>query len=366
MLGLYIHIPFCDEVCYYCDFPKRIAKSNIKEKYIDSLLDEINFYRHLFPEVKSIYIGGGTPSSLNYELLEKLLCDLDLVVEEFTIECNPNDITDEFLNVLKRSNVNRISLGVQTFDDNHLKTIGRNHSKELAFNSISKIKEYGFNLNIDLIYNIPGQTIEDLSSELEIVESLNLDHISYYSLILEEKTVFDKLIKKDKLKVNEEDTDATMFNMIIHVLSNIGYNHYEISNYAKPGKESFHNKIYWNNQEYIGIGMSASGYLNGVRYHNSFLLNQYSDLVDDNGHSKVSETPITKNEKMFEHLMLGFRLLDGISIDKFNDLYNTDIFKEFEELNKLANDELIIIENGIIKLTKRGLFLNNEVLVRLI
>jgi len=268
MLGLYVHIPFCNHICYYCDFPKRVSNSILKEKYIESLFKEIKYYSSRFNDVDTVYIGGGTPSSLSIRLLKMIIAALPSYVKEFTIECNPNDINKEFLDLLKEHSVNRISLGVQSFDDTSLKTIGRTHSGKNAINAIKLIKKYSFNLNVDLIYNIPGQSLNQVVKELEVLGSLDIDHISYYSLILEDKTIFSKMIKTREIVPNDIDIEAEMFEMIITRLKQLGYNHYEISNFAKQSKESMHNLIYWKNQEYIGIGMSAAGYLKNTRYQN--------------------------------------------------------------------------------------------------
>ena len=366
MLGLYVHIPFCNHICYYCDFPKRVSNSILKEKYIESLFKEIKYYSSRFNDVDTVYIGGGTPSSLSIRLLKMIIAALPSYVKEFTIECNPNDINKEFLDLIKEHSVNRMSLGVQPFDDTSLKTIGRTHSGKNAINAIKLIKEYSFNLNVDLIYNIPGQSLNQVVKELEVLGSLDIDHISYYSLILEDKTIFSKMIKIREIVPNDIDIEAEMFEMIITRLKQLGYNHYEISNFAKQSKESMHNLIYWKNQEYIGIGMSAAGYLKNTRYQNTMYLDEYVKLVDQFGHSTKDKTILSETETMFNELMLGFRLLEGISVVDFSNRFKKDIFLEFPKLHELIKDGYLYESNGRLRLTKKGLFLNNEVLVSLL
>ncbi|QVK20220.1 radical SAM family heme chaperone HemW [Mycoplasmatota bacterium] len=366
MLGLYIHIPFCDKICFYCDFPKRISNINKKQRYVDSLITELDFYTNYMNQVKTIYIGGGTPSSMPHTLLEKLFSVLPKDVKEFTVECNPNDITEDLLTLFKKYNVDRISLGVQSFNDNHLKLIGRTHSKETTINSINLINKYNFNLSIDMIFNIPSQTSFDVKEELKIIEALNIDHVSYYSLILEDKTIFNKMVKNNSLTINDIDIETEMFELVIEKLTEIGFNHYEISNFARPNKESQHNKIYWDNEEYIGVGMSASGYLNGVRYQNINLLDDYIEHIAKYGNSVKEKNLLSLKEKMFNELMLGFRQINGIDIQKFKYKYGKSILDIYPELTKLIDESYIYLENDNLKLTKKGIFLNNEVLVRLL
>lgn len=358
MKSLYIHIPFCDHICFYCDFPKRVASLEYKKNYMDYLIKELKMYDPT--NLKTVYIGGGTPSSIEHSLMRELLNQLP-DVEECTFECNPNDINLELLDMLQESPVTRISLGVQTFNDNLLKGIGRTHSKGDSMAAIKLIQEYGFDLSIDLIFNLPNQTKEDLLLDLEL--STISEHISYYSLILEEKTVFEKMLNKGTL--TEPTNDSEFFEVVIDYLKAQGYHHYEISNFTK-GKPSLHNLTYWNNEEYYGVGLAASGYLDGERYYNHHLFKDYYESIDREelpiGHSDS----LTKKDKMFEHLMLGFRKIDGFSMSEFERKYEISLFKAFSTLENLVSEGYLLIENDTIKVSKKGLFYNNDLLIKLL
>ena len=354
MKSLYIHIPFCDQICFYCDFPKRIADDTLKTKYIDYLIKEIQ--HHNLDDLVTIYIGGGTPSSLNFDLINKLLNTLPNV-EEFTFECNPNDISKEFLELI-RNKVTRISLGVQTFDDVLLKSIGRKHNSNESERAIELINQLDFDLSIDLMFNLPTQTLEQVKYDLG--KTNNIGHISYYSLILEEKTIFHKMLKNNKITLNE---DNEFYEYIIEHLSKKGFEQYEISNFARTHK-SIHNLTYWNNEKYIGCGLAASGY-EDTRYKNFTLFKDYFDAIDGGILPVMESTKVSKNDEMFNHMMLGFRLLDGIDTSQFFDRYDIDVFDQFPELNNLVCEKYLELENGKIKLTRKGLLFNNDLLVRL-
>lgn len=358
MKSLYIHIPFCDHICFYCDFPKRVATLEYKEKYMKYLSKELEMYDP--KNLKTIYIGGGTPSSIPIPLLEELLSKLPKV-EESTFECNPNDINKNLLETLKRGNITRISLGVQTFNDSLLKDIGRTHSKDESIQAIELIKSYDFDLSIDLIFNLPNQTEEDLLYDLELSELS--DHISYYSLILEENTVFEKMINKGKL--TEPTKDSEFFEIVIEYLTSKDYEHYEISNFTR-NKKSLHNLTYWNNEEYYGVGLAASGYINGTRYYNNHLFKNYYASLDADELPIEHQDELSKNDIMFEHLMLGFRKIEGFSISEFEQKYDISLFKAFSELENLVSEGYLLVENDTIRVSKKGLYYNNDLLIRLL
>ncbi len=263
-LGLYIHIPFCKTLCHYCDFCKFInQKEETISKYIDFLVKEIEEYSSKFNDITSIYIGGGTPNSIDLKHLKRLFKALeDINPIEYTIETNIEFIDQKFINLLKKTKVNRISIGIQSFNDNLIKTMNRFHNKVMCINGINLLKYNGYNnINIDMIYGVKDQTIEQLESDLNILESIDVKHVSYYSLILEEKSVFGKKYAELDSLI-DEDLEAIMNEKVITYLKNIGYTHYEISNFSKENFESYHNKLYWKRSEYIGCGASATGYLN--------------------------------------------------------------------------------------------------------
>jgi len=357
MKSLYVHIPFCNAICHYCDFPKRVASSELQSEYIEYLLKEIKMYK--IRDVETVYIGGGTPTSLSFDNITKLFSVLP-EANEVTIEANPNDISNELLELLKSLGVTRISLGIQTFNEDLLVKIGRTHSNLDSQNAITSIKKYGFDLSVDMIFNLPGQTLENLQEDVNRVKGI--DHISYYSLILEPNTVFEKWINKGKIK--EPDNGDLFFETVIEELTENGYDQYEISNFALTHK-SAHNLTYWNNEEYIGVGLAASGYLNGKRYKNHHLFKDYFKLLDEDQFPKESVISLSKEDMMFEHLMLGFRKLEGIDIPHFVERFGIDVFKAFSELEKLVCEDYLVVENDKIRVTKKGLFYNNDLLVRL-
>ena len=268
----YFHIPFCSHICYYCDFAKVLMTGQPIDAYIESLIEEFQSFE--IEKLRTIYIGGGTPSVLSAQQLERLLTaiaeQLDLeVLEEFTVEANPGDLSDEVIKVLADSAVNRISLGVQTFNNALLKKIGRTHTEVQVYDSVERLKKAGFeNITIDLIYALPGQTMEMVKSDVEKFLELKLPHVALYSLILEDHTVFMNRQRRGLLRLPSEDKNADMYEYIMDILAKNGYNHYEVSNFGLPGFESKHNITYWDNEEYYGIGAGASGYLAGIRYKN--------------------------------------------------------------------------------------------------
>lgn len=311
-----------------------------------------------FQNVDTVYIGGGTPSSLNEELLTKLLSILPKTLET-TFECNPNDIDINLMETLKSNSVSRISLGVQSFDDDLLRGIGRTHNATQAYEAIELIKQYGFDLSVDMIFNLPSQTKDQLLNDIEQVK--NISHVSYYSLILEEHTILDWMIEKGKLNYKD---DESFFEIVIDSMKKNGFEHYEISNFGKDHK-SIHNQIYWNNDEYIGVGLAASGYLSKERYQNYHLFEDYFRAIDNGELPKENITKLEDEDIVFEHMMLGFRMLDGISIADFTKRYGVEPFKAFPKLEKLVSEDYLYTENDRIKLTKKGLFYNNDLLVKL-
>lgn len=363
MRGLYIHIPFCKHICNYCDFPKHIASKDEEiDKYIDFIINDIDNYKLFFNSVKTIFIGGGTPNILSNKNLIKLLTKINNTfknVIEFTIEANPEFITDEQAKIFKKYNINRVSLGVETFNNDDLIKLNRHHTKEDAIDAINILRNNGLkNINIDLIFAHPYDTIDKVKNNIDIIKNLDLNHISYYSMILEEKTVFNHMLKTNKLKLIDEDTEALMYETVIDELKALGYHHYETSNFAKEGFESKHNLLYWNSCEYIGIGAGASGYLDSVRYTNSFGMKKYYEGV------KITEK-ISLEEKKKEFLMLGFRKIDGIKISDYQKRFDSNIFEDFN-FDKLLKKKLINISDDVISLTKQGIMLANEVFMEFV
>lgn len=361
----YVHIPFCTQICYYCDFSKVFIKNQPVDAYLQALIREFRSYD--ITELRTLYIGGGTPTSISAVQLDYLLTELsrDLnlnTLEEFTIEANPGDLTVDKIEVLQKSAVNRVSLGVQTFNDKHLKRIGRSHNEVQIYSTIDALKTAGLqNISIDLIYALPGQTMDDVRSNVAKALSLNIPHLSLYSLILEHHTVFMNKMRRGKLHLPTEDLEAEMFEYIISEMERNGFEHYEISNFTKPGFESRHNLMYWDNVEYYGVGAGASGYLDGIRYRNRGPIQHYLKGVSE-GNARLSEEVLSKNEMMEEELFLGLRKKKGVSIGKFEQKFGTSFEKRYGQIvQELQSDGLLKENNGFIQMTKKGLFLGDTV-----
>ena len=362
----YVHIPFCTQICYYCDFSKVFIKNQPVDAYLQALIREFESYD--IKKLRTLYIGGGTPTSITAEQLEYLLTNLtkhlDLsILEEFTIEANPGDLTEDKIEVLKNSAVNRVSLGVQTFNDKHLKQIGRSHNEAQIYSTISNLKKAGFhNISIDLIYALPGQTMEDVKENVAKAIALDIPHLSLYSLILEHHTVFMNKMRRGKLQLPKEDLEAKMFEYIISELEANGFEHYEISNFTKPGFESRHNLMYWDNAEYFGVGAGASGYLNGVRYRNRGPIQHYLKAIAEDGHARLHEEHLTKAEMMEEEFFLGLRKKSGVSIKRFEEKFGLSFADTYGDIvEKLQADGLLVKDPDVIRMTKRGLFLGDNV-----
>ena len=363
MKGLYIHIPFCNKICNYCDFTKMVSSNDYKTKYINRLKEEINSKINDLKGIDTIFIGGGTPNSLSIELLEELLVlinDFNKKSKETTIELNPELISLEQINLFKKYGINRISIGVESFNDRLLKLLGRNHNKELVYEKIKLLKDNGFNnINIDLIFGIPTETIDDVKYDLKCFKELDLKHLSYYSLILEDKTIFSHWIDNKKIQLLDDDVVADMYDYINKYMMDNGYHHYEISNYARPGFESIHNKLYWTEQEYVGIGLGASGFINKYRYTNNKIMKDYFLKFEE------KRDYISLDEEKSEYLIFGLRLVDGISIKEYKEKYNSDPFEDFN-LNKLIKNNLLILDNDNIRIHPDKLFISNLVFEELL
>ena len=366
----YVHIPFCTQICYYCDFSKVFIKNQPVDSYLEHLLQE--FHSYDIQKLRTLYIGGGTPTALSAPQLEVLLDgltkNLDLsVLEELTIEANPGDLDEEKIAVLKNSAVNRVSLGVQTFDDKMLKKIGRSHLEKDIYENIDRLKLAGFdNISIDLIYALPGQTMEQVKDNVAKAIALDIPHMSLYSLILENHTVFMNRMRRGKLPLPKEEVEAEMFEYIIAELERAGFEHYEISNFSKSGFESRHNLMYWDNAEYYGIGAGASGYVNGVRYKNHGPIRHYLKAVEE-GNARITEEYLTLQEKMEEEMFLGLRKKSGVSMTRFEEKFGQSFQELYGDIIKdLIQQGLMQVDGDHVRMTKRGLFLGDTVAERFI
>ena len=361
----YVHIPFCTQICYYCDFSKVFIKNQPVDSYLEHLIKEYHSYD--IKKLRTLYIGGGTPTALSAPqlafLLEKLTDKLDLsYLEELTIEANPGDLDQEKIAVLKDSPVNRVSLGVQTFNDRMLKQIGRSHLEKDIYENIANLKKAGFdNISIDLIYALPKQTMEDVKTNVAKAIALDIPHMSLYSLILENHTVFMNRMRQGKLPLPKEDLEAEMFEYIIAELEKAGFEHYEISNFSKPGFESRHNLMYWDNAEYYGIGAGASGYVDGVRYKNHGPIRHYLQAVEA-GNARVQEEVLTLKEKMEEEMFLGLRKKSGVSKKRFEEKFGLSFEDQYGAVVfELTEQGLLVPDRDIVRMTKQGLFLGDTV-----
>lgn len=366
----YVHIPFCTQICYYCDFSKVFIKNQPVDSYLEHLLEEFQSYD--IQKLSTLYIGGGTPTALSAPQLEVLLNgltkNLDLsALEELTIEANPGDLDADKIAVLKNSAVNRVSLGVQTFDDKMLKKIGRSHLEKDIYENIDRLKLAGFdNISIDLIYALPGQTMKQVKDNVAKAIGLDIPHMSLYSLILENHTVFMNRMRRGKLPLPKEELEAEMFEYIIAELERAGFEHYEISNFSKSGFESRHNLMYWDNAEYYGIGAGASGYVNGVRYKNHGPIRHYLSAVEE-GNARITEEHLSQKEQMEEEMFLGLRKKSGVSMARFEEKFGRTFDGLYGEIVRdLVQQGLMQIEGDRVRMTKRGLFLGDTVAERFI
>lgn len=355
MKNAYIHIPFCNSICTYCDFCKFIKNSEWVNSYLDSLSKEIKLaYKN--ETLDTLYIGGGTPSSLSINELKKLFDILKLFKlsdnYEFTFECNIENINEELLKLLRDNRVNRISIGVETFNNKFLAFLNRHHTKESAIETIKLVKKYFDNINVDLIYALKDQTIKDIEYDIDILLDLDITHISTYSLIIEENT----MLYINNVKNIDEDLDYDMYKLIENKLSSNGYIHYEVSNYAKTGYESKHNLTYWNNNQYYGFGCGASGYIDNVRYDNTRSITDYIKgkyLLD----SHILDT----NETLENEFILGFRKLYGINKENFKEKYNMDIH-DIDVVNRLLSEKKLIENEKSIYINPNYIYTSNNIL----
>ena len=378
-LGIYIHIPFCKQKCYYCDFVSFSNKEEYIEKYVETLKREIDSYDLSNYNITTIYIGGGTPSRIPSEKIQEILEKIRQKILknqtkweniEITIELNPGTVDEEKIKKYKKIGINRLSIGLQSTNNKLLKEIGRIHTFEDFKDTYNTVKKVGFeNINVDLMIGLPNQTISDVKDSLNEIIKLNPTHVSVYSLIVEENTKMEKLINNKELQLPDEELERQMYWYVKNTLELNGYNHYEISNFAKKGKESKHNLNCWEQKEYIGLGLAAYSYLNGVRYGNTSDIEKYINVQDFLNRSELEESGIrivdevqSLEDKRKEYMLLGLRKIDGVSIQKFKEKFvENPIFLFRKELEKLVNEKLITIDGDCIRLTNKGLDLANIV-----
>ena len=404
-LGIYIHIPFCQHKCDYCDFISFSNKQNMVKSYVEAVKKEINSYFQNKDfldnyNITTIYIGGGTPSFIDSGYIVEIMNLLEMKLirnqtkfedMEITIEVNPGTVNQKKLEDYKKAKINRLSIGLQSTSNRILKEIGRIHTFEQFLETYRLANQVGFdNINVDLMIGLPKQRIDDVKESLNEIIKLKPTHISVYSLIIEEGTVIAQKIENHQLQEMDEDLERNMYWYVKNTLELNGYKHYEISNFAKEGKESKHNVNCWLQKEYIGIGVSAHSYVNGIRYancetieeyienmevENSELIGKILSLVQGIDIEKVIEDQINEIQKIYEieeiqniddkkkeYMLLGLRKMEGVQISKFKEKFiDNPIFLFRKELEKLVSEELISIDGDYIKLTNKGLDLANIV-----
>ena len=356
---IYIHIPFCSHICSYCDFPKLLYNKKYIDEYLDSLEREIKL-RYKGDLVKSIYIGGGTPTSLDVEELDKLFKILNIFNKdkeiEFSVESNVESLNDDKIKLLKKNGVNRVSLGVQSFDDNILNSLNRFHNKKDVFNVVSKLKKNSINnISIDLIYGV-NSDMEVIKRDIDCFLELDIPHISCYSLIIEDNTLFG-ISGRDYIK---DDVEYEMYNYINNKLNNNGYIHYEVSNYARDGYYSKHNLNYWNNGEYMGFGLGAVSYINNYRISNTRNLSKYLECnyIDNKKYED-------KSLRMSNTLILGLRKISGINVMNFNKKFDCNLL-DLYNIRELIDNGMLLFKDNYLFINPKYFYLSNNILINFI
>lgn len=367
-LGIYIHIPFCARKCNYCDFLSAPETRETKERYLSLLDREMQLYKEIVSarEADTLFIGGGTPSFLETDLTDKLLCSVKKWIpsenlKEFTIECNPNSVTEEKLSLYKEAGVTRISLGMQSACDEELKKLGRLHSVKEFEKTYELVRKHGFErVNIDVMAAIPGQTIESYKHTLEYVVGLSPEHISSYSLIIEEGTPFYEKYRENPPV--DEDTDRQMYDLTKEILGRHGYHRYEISNYAKEGQECIHNLKYWQGGDYLGLGLGAASCMEHERWSNVRGLTDYEDRIC-RGQKPVEQTEeLGEEEQKAEFMFLGLRCMEGVSAERFEKKFHQSVEERYGKvLHKYENMGLMRLANGNWQLTEQGIDVSNHI-----
>jgi len=345
-----------------------VTSEHTKKEYVKALVKELEYYSDLLTYIETIYIGGGTPSSLDNDLLDAFLDELESMVDmdkikEFTIEANPSDVTASWLEVLRKHHVTRVSMGVQSMNKDLLNFLGRTHTDDIVMHAIELLKTSQFDFNLDFLYAIPGQTKEMLLSDLTYIKEFKPQHVSYYSLILEDRTVLNYLINKHKVEDFSDDLARDFGELIDQTLEAYGYHKYEFSNYAKPGYESKHNLIYWNLEEYLGIGLNASSQFNFVRMVNPSKISDYLEAIED---KSLTMHRLEDFNPELECLLVGLRKTQGIHLDAYKKRFKQSVFEVYPQLKKHMDQKLLEIKDGYLRFTNDGIYLSNQVFVDII
>ena len=371
-LGLYIHIPFCNKVCPYCDFHKMVASDNLKEKYIKALIKESNLKGISKYDLSTLYIGGGTPSSLKMDLLEMLFSSLNEEINlknllEFTFECNPEDISGELLTLLKKYHVTRLSIGVQTLNESFQHHINRIFSYEKLSTVVSLLNKFEFkNYSFDLMYGFNNQVIHDIKSDIDKLVSFNPTHISIYSLIVEDHTIFGKLMRDGMVLESSDEEQAKQYHFIMDYLESLGYHQYETSNFSKIGFESKHNLIYWDHDEYLCLGSGASSFIDDVRSVTTTHIHDYINSLNNNKLPNTESELLDFEYVTDEYVMMALRKNKGVDIFEFNEEFGVDIFEYYPNIKELLDNNIIEQNGKYLSIKKEYRYVANSVIVKFI
>lgn len=370
-VGLYIHIPFCKSKCMYCDFCSYSGKDNMMIEYAHALNKEI-LLALKGRSIDTVFIGGGTPTYFcleAWEIISHSLKELNINnMVEFTVECNPGTIDSEKLKLLKKIGVNRISVGLQAWQERLLKSIGRIHSREEFIDCFNMVRAHGFdNINVDIMFGLPGQSLSDLKETIEEVAKLNPEHISCYSLIVEEDTPFGRLYEKGELKLPDEDLERKMYDEAVRLLNEKGYKQYEISNFSKSGLQCKHNIKYWKAEEYIACGVAAHGYVDGVRYRNEENIKKYIKEINESGLSVVESYKNSKKDDIEEFMFMGLRMTEGVSEDEFYNRFGLSLWELYEEvIKKFIKLDYLEHKDGHLSIKPQALGISNSIMCEFI
>ena len=370
----YIHIPFCDHKCIYCDFYSIVTSNNI-QPFLKSVKKEINYYSNMYSEGReliSIYFGGGTPSLMEPDYIREII---DTIKEKFnvaenseiTLETNPGTVSLEKLKKFQEAGINRLSIGIQSFENEDLKFLTRIHNSETAIKTVNDAVTAGFeNISLDLIFNLPNQTKKKWKENLKQAIDLPIKHISAYSLILERGTILNKMVLDEKVKIQDEDYDAELYSTTIDFLTANGFNQYEVSNFAKPGFECVHNNAYWHYTDYFGFGTSAHSFINNKRWWNFSSLKMYIENIERLGNAVAGSETITPEKALNEFVMLELRS-SGLNIKEFGNLFGDSWLKEkYPYFELLKKNDFVKISTGLIKMTNKGYAICDEILKELL
>lgn len=368
-LSLYIHIPFCIKKCGYCDFVSFNYNETSMMQYLSYLKKEIVMNSDKSKQIHTVFIGGGTPSLMSGDMVKSLMDVLNdafdmTTCKEVTLESNPGTITKEKLIAYKRAGINRVSIGVQTLNDETLKTLGRIHEVQTVYDTVDLFKEVGMtNFNMDLMFGLPGQSLEHLTSTVDKMIGLNPSHISAYSLKFEEGTPFYEKLEKGDLEALDDESDRAMYHCVVNKLNEAGYHQYEISNFSKEGYPCKHNLVYWEKKDYLGLGIAAHSCIGKERFYNVDTLEAYYKKIDQNVKPVEAITPIDEADDLFETIMLQLRLNEGLNVASLNEKFAIDFFARYNKVITQLKAEGLIEGDDVIRLTEKGRDLSNQVFI---